>query len=158
MNRDTVKTLAGLVIIGVIVVATFLYGNAQRQNQLKHDVSVSKSQAGSSASASPTASASASSNTPAASSKAVTNTAPVQSPASSSLQGGSSAAPSSTPAKVAAASPAAVPQTGGVGAPLPQTGPAQELAGVIGIAAIATMWLWLRRSQRAVFAAARNNR
>jgi hypothetical protein len=36
MKRDTLKTIAGLVIIGLIVVATFLYGNAQRQTQLNH--------------------------------------------------------------------------------------------------------------------------
>jgi high-affinity Fe2+/Pb2+ permease len=44
MKRDTVKTLAGLVIIGVIVVATFMYGNAQRQAQLKHDQQVKQQQ------------------------------------------------------------------------------------------------------------------
>lgn len=177
MNRDTVKTLAGLVVIGVIVVATFLYGNAQRQNQLKHDASVSKSQANAGASASPAVAASAAPapKTPAASGKVATNTAPVQSPTSSNLQGGSATAsgtpkPTSTPAPSAtptktpaatptqvAAAPSTVPQTGG-STPLPQTGPAQELAGVIGLAAIVTMWLWLRRSQRAIFTAARNNR
>lgn len=162
MNRDTVKTLAGLVIIAVIVVATFLYGNAQRQNQLKHDANVSKQQAA----ASPSASASAASAAP-ASGQTAANTAPVQSPASSNIQGGAAASstpkPSSTPAKTPTPTPAptqvaTVPQTGGTAQPLPQTGPAAELAGVIGLAAIATMWLWLKRSQRAIFTAARNNR
>ena len=44
MKRDTVKTLAGLIIIGGIVVATFLYGNSQRQAQLAHDQDVKKQQ------------------------------------------------------------------------------------------------------------------
>lgn len=173
MNRDTVKTLAGLVIIGVIVVATFLYGNAQRQNQLKHDANVKQQQANANAAggkALPSGNvAPAASGTAAPSpAKAATNTAPVQSPASSSIQGGGTASSASTapetaktpgpaPAGGQVAGASKVPQAGG-SAPLPQTGPAQELAGVIGLAAIASMWLWLRRSKRAIFMAARNNR
>ena len=32
MQRDVIKTFAGLVIIAGIVVGTFLYGNSQRQS------------------------------------------------------------------------------------------------------------------------------
>jgi lysozyme family protein len=35
MNRDALKTLAGLGIIALIVVATYLYGNSQREAQLR---------------------------------------------------------------------------------------------------------------------------
>lgn len=44
MKRDSVKTAAGLAIIVLIVVATFLYGNAQRQSQLRHDQQVKAQQ------------------------------------------------------------------------------------------------------------------
>jgi hypothetical protein len=37
MQRDMLKTIAGMVIIGLIVVATFLYGNKQRQDQVRKD-------------------------------------------------------------------------------------------------------------------------
>ena len=56
MKRDSVKTAVGLVIIGGIV-ATFLYGNAQRQSQLRQDQAI-KTQQAKEAAASPSASAS----------------------------------------------------------------------------------------------------
>ena len=59
MKRDSVKTAVGLVIIGGIVVATFLYGNAQRQSQLRQDQAI-KTQQAKEAAASPSVSASAS--------------------------------------------------------------------------------------------------
>jgi regulatory protein YycH of two-component signal transduction system YycFG len=37
MKRDTLKTIIALVVIGLIVVVTFLYGNSQRQAQLRRD-------------------------------------------------------------------------------------------------------------------------
>lgn len=37
MNRESLKTLGGILVIGIIVVATFLYGNQQRQEQLRKD-------------------------------------------------------------------------------------------------------------------------
>lgn len=60
MKRDSVKTAVGLFIIAGIVVATFLYGNSQRQAQLRHDQDVKNQQAKAtatlpSASAKPTA-------------------------------------------------------------------------------------------------------
>lgn len=45
MKRDSVKTAVGLFIIAGIVVATFLYGNSQRQAQLRHDQDVKNQQA-----------------------------------------------------------------------------------------------------------------
>lgn len=35
--REFLKTIGAIVIIGLIVVATFLYGNKQRQEQLRRD-------------------------------------------------------------------------------------------------------------------------
>ncbi len=57
MKRDSVKTAVGLFIIAGIVVATFLYGNSQRQAQLRHDQDVKNQQAKATA-VSPSASAS----------------------------------------------------------------------------------------------------
>src|SRR4029078_2296942 len=93
MKRDTVKTLIGLLIIGIIVVATFLYGNAQRQAQLRHDQDVKKQQeaAAGNQTAKTTPEASKSTASP------VSNTAPVKTPASNSIQGGQVAGAQVTP-------------------------------------------------------------
>ncbi len=175
MNRDTVKTLIGLVIIGGIVVATFMYGNSQRQAQLKHDQDVKKQQTAASpstdASATPVATTPASTATPAtpkptvvptATPKAASpsaNTAPVKSPATNTLQGsggtGNSLGASATPA--ATQTPATTPATGGTGqAGLPETGPGT--VGIIGFAAIAFMLFAVRGSRRAIVEAARGRR
>jgi len=37
MNRDLLKTVAGVVIVGAVIVATFLYGNHQSQLQQQKD-------------------------------------------------------------------------------------------------------------------------
>jgi hypothetical protein len=42
VNRDGVKTIIGLLVIGLIIVATFLYGNSQRQAQLRQDQDIKK--------------------------------------------------------------------------------------------------------------------
>lgn len=44
MKRDTLKTIAGLVIIGLIVVVAFLYGNAQRQDQNRKNQTANQTQ------------------------------------------------------------------------------------------------------------------
>jgi cytoskeletal protein RodZ len=44
MNRDILKTAGGIVLIGVIIVATFLYGNRQRQVQLQQKNQATKQQ------------------------------------------------------------------------------------------------------------------
>jgi cytoskeletal protein RodZ len=169
MSRDTIKTFIGLIIIGGIVVATFLYGNSQRQTQLTHDQEVKKQQdakvAAAAKSPSPSAVASA---TPTVAST-TNNTSPVKSPASNSIQGNTtptstpvpSSTPSPTPGVVAGASiaptatPLTVPDTGGTGAALPQTGP--EAAGALGLSSIGIMLLAVRRSRQAMLKAARRH-
>jgi cobalamin biosynthesis Mg chelatase CobN len=169
MKRDTVKTLVGLIIIGLIVVATFVYGSAQRQAQLKHDQEVKKQQAAKNddkndepKKAQPSASVKPGATNTSADSKKQTGTAPVQSPAASVIQG------SAQSQQVPAPKPSTTPVTGGSGqvagaetsgdssAPLPDTG--APVAGLVGFAAIAVMLVALRRSKRAVFAAARSKR
>lgn len=153
MKRDTVKTLAGLIIIGGIVVATFLYGNSQRQAQLKHDQDVKKQQE---AKTQEQAKAAQPSST--ATSGAQANTAPVSSPTSNSIQG--STAQSPTPKTTATPTPAAVsttvPVTGGSGSPLPDTGP--EMAGMLGLGSITAMVIAVRGSRRSLLKAARARR
>jgi cytoskeletal protein RodZ len=164
VKRDTVKTIVGLIIIGGIVVATFLYGNSQRQAQLTHDQDVKKQQEAKAAQANAIASSSpaATSATPADSTN---NTAPVPSPTSNTIQGSTSASPTaSSPAPAAATdttvAPATapdttnIPTTGGTG--LPQTGP--EMAGALGIGSITAMVIAVRRSRQGILRAARKRR
>jgi hypothetical protein len=164
--RDTVKTLAGLVIIAIIVVATFLYGNSQRQAQLKHDQQVKQQQQatanGGQTSASRSSATTAPSTAPTASSQPVTNTAPVQSPTSNSVQGSAlnsaapapvKSSPAQTSAKVASGS---LSTTGGVATPLPQTG--SPIGSLIGVAAVIGAIVAVRHSRQAVLAAARSHR
>jgi LPXTG-motif cell wall-anchored protein len=166
MKRDTVKTLAGLLVIGVIVVATFLYGNAQRRSQLKHDQDVKRQQDAKSAEqarkAQPSASAQAT-GTPLAGGQQANNTAPVKSPTSNDLQGSNKGTP--TPAATPKPSPSATPgqvagaQTtpvAGAKDPLPETG--SPLAGLLGATAVLGAAVALRRSKRAVYQAARSHR
>lgn len=40
INKDVLKTVGGLLLIGVVVVATFLYGNQQRQEQMRQEQGV----------------------------------------------------------------------------------------------------------------------
>lgn len=129
MRSDLLKTIAGLVIIGLIVVATFMYGNAQREAQLKRDQDLKRAQEAQ-ASASP---AVATSPTP--TQVAVATTKPTPTPTKTPV---ASATPTATPAPT----------------PLPQTG-AEDLipavaAGAMGIAGVA----W-RRSQRSLLQAAK---
>src|SRR5665213_3409768 len=44
MNRDVLTTVGGLILVGVVVVATFLYGNQQRQAQLRQQQTTQKQQ------------------------------------------------------------------------------------------------------------------
>ncbi len=158
MKRDTVKTIAGLIIIGGIVVATFLYGNSQRQAQLAHDQQVKQQQTAKIPAKSSAAQPSA---TGAAGASATNNTAPVNTPASNTIQG--SAAQSSTSKSAATTTPAVAgstntPVTGGSGeaAPLPTTGP--EMAGILGLGSITAMVMAVRGSRRAMLRAARTRR
>lgn len=42
MKRNTLYTLIGLLVVVIVIVATFLYANGQRQAQLRHDQAVQK--------------------------------------------------------------------------------------------------------------------
>lgn len=44
MRKDLVKTVAGLIVVGLVVVATFLYGNHQNQQQMQHDLVLEQQQ------------------------------------------------------------------------------------------------------------------
>lgn len=157
MTRETVKTIAGLIIIAAIVVATFMYGNHQRQAQLAHDQDVKKQQEAKVAAASTATPTVSVSPTPSASASA--NTAPVNTPSSNAIQGSAKTGGSATPVPATPApAPTAVPDTGGTAAaaPLAETGP--PLGGFIGIAAIIGMIIAVRRSSRAMLDAARGKR
>jgi LPXTG-motif cell wall-anchored protein len=156
MKRDTAKTIVGLVIIAGIVVATFMYGNSQRQAQLKHDQEV-KDQQVAKATTSPAAAQPTKSPQPvakaASTSKQTTNTAPVETPSANSIQGSKPSTAAPAPAAggtVASASTSAT--------PLPQTGPSSTLSGAAGVAVIIGSVVVWRRSKRSVLAAARAQR
>ncbi len=134
MKRDTVKTIAGLIIIVGIVVATFMYGNAQRQKQLAEDQKAKQQQEA-------TAQQQAKSVSPSASPKATATPKPN---ATAAPKGAGVVAGTTTPV------------TGGTGASLPDTGP--ETIGMVGLSAIGVMALAVRRSRRAMLAAARTRR
>lgn len=154
MKRDTIKTILGLAVIGLIVFATYLYGNAQRQAQIKNDQKTTNEEL---AKASPSPSVAAASVAPTPS--AASNTKPVQSPSSNSIQGGGTPTPATGGSgKVASATttPSVVPATGGATAPLPDTG-APEL-GLLGIGAIIAAIVWLKVSQRSLLEASRTRR
>jgi cytoskeletal protein RodZ len=164
--RDTVKTFAGLVIIALIVVATFVYGNSQRQSQLKHDQQVKQQQASVSgqspaASTKPSVAPTVASSAGSQPQSNGSGTAPVESPKANSVQGnGSTIAPTPvvTPKPTSIPSPAQVAaNTGSTStAPLPQTG--SPLGGLIGVAALIGAIVALRHSRQAVLAAARSHR
>jgi len=174
MKRETLKTLAGLIVIVGIVVATFMYGNSQRQAQLKHDQDVKKQQQAKVATVSPSATATPAATatatvTPKATNTATptptpkptatptpqvaSNTAPVKSPTSSTLQG--SGGSGTTLGTSTTASPVATPAAVG-DSNLPQTGP--EMVGLLGLSSIGAMAVAVRRSRRAMLNAARSRR
>jgi hypothetical protein len=43
-GRDLIKTIVAVLIIGGIIVATFLYGNRQRQDQVRRDEEIARQQ------------------------------------------------------------------------------------------------------------------
>lgn len=131
MNRDGVKTIIGLLVIGLIIVATFLYGNHQRQAQLRHDQDVKKQSGVTQATpqATPTTNKSASSQ------------ASVPSPSANPLQGQGSTSSTSTVKS---------PQTGGTAIVTPATTPktgAGEMA-PIALVGLALAGIYYRRSRR----------
>jgi hypothetical protein len=130
MKSDTVKTLAGLGVITLIVVATFFYGNSQRQAQLKKSTAVTAS--------------------PGASAKPTATMTPSASPKSSS-----SAKPSATPASTPVIQDGAV---NSAATAMPATGPEEALLPVLAIASISVAFVAYRNSRRGVLAAQRISR
>ncbi len=97
MGKDAIKTVAGLVVIALIVVATFLYGNAQRQAQIRHDQDVKNQQT---ASGSPQTAASAtpkSTPTPAVAKGPSDGVAVAKTPAAGATSGLPATGPSGLP-------------------------------------------------------------
>jgi hypothetical protein len=149
MKRDTLKTLAGLIIIVGIVVATFMYGNSQRQKQLAEEQKAKQQQE---TAAQQQAKSVSPSTTPTPNASAVKPTptkAPVAAPGKPTAtpkagSGGTVAGTTTTPV------------TGGTGTSLPDTGP--EAVGMVGLSAIGVMALAVRRSRRAMVEAARSRR
>lgn len=138
MNRDGLKTVIGLLVIGLIIVATFLYGNNQRQAQLRHDQDLKKQQQ-TAAQVTPQATA-----TPAMSTKPQPS---VVAPTSNTIQG--------------SAAKTAAPQTGGSGtvaqSTTPRTGP--DALAPIALLALIGAGVFYRRSRReVVFALAPSKR
>ena len=131
MKRDTLKTIFGLVIIGLIVVVTFLYGNSQRQAQLRHDQDVKRQQ------------------------QTQAKTPAVQ-PSASTAQP-KTAAPTTTPSKPPVA-PTAAPAAPAAGATnttkIPDTGASENA--LIPITLVGLAVYGLRRSRRALALAVRS--
>ena len=129
MNRDVLTTIGGLVLVGVIVVATFLYGNQQRQSQLRHNQTAARQ-------SQPAA------KTPTATSSSPTATSQqpgVEKPSSNNqttLQGGSTTQP-------------VVPSSGSTPAETPKTGGSGVLY-VIGATLIVMLYRMHRQSRLAV--------
>ena len=135
MKRDTLKTIIGLVIIGLIVVVTFLYGNAQRQSQNRRDQAAKQAQQQKQA-------AQAKKSTPAsqaAQPQAQPKAAPAATPA--------------TPATTPKTATAAVPDTGGTNSTMPDTGAGESA--LIPVSLLALGLFYLRHSRRALAVALR---
>lgn len=123
MNRDVVTTVGGLILVGIVVVATFLYGNQQRQTQLRHDQAVQRQQQTTKTTPKPSPAPAASSAT---SSSSGTSSTPAQQPAvqkpsasnQTALQGGSQSSNTTATTPAAQTSPPTeTPDTGS--SPLP---------------------------------------
>lgn len=149
MKSDTVKTIIGLIVIGIIVVATFLYGNSQRQAQIKNENNTKTQQANKTAAPVPSSSIS-----PANVNTSTHNTAPVASPTANSIQGGSAAGKVGTPSSTVAPSVTPVPVA--VVAVMPDTGSSIPAAIGIGFSLLALVY-WLA-SRRLLNATLRNPR
>jgi hypothetical protein len=114
VKSENAKTIIGLIVIGIIVVATFLYGNSQRQQQLRNQDDAKHQQT-----ARVTPSVATSGPTPGGASTSVHNTAPVATPSANTIQGGASGtkgtvATTSTPAAstLPISATSSIPETG----------------------------------------------
>jgi cytoskeletal protein RodZ len=139
MSRDTLKTLAGMVIIALIVVGTFMYGKAQRDAQLKRDQTV-KEQTASTATVSPSASAS------------VQPTASVKPSASATPTPKATA----TPTPKTTATPTPTPAVAGAVTSMPETG--APVAPLLAGGAMGLSYLGYLRSRKAALTAQRRKR
>jgi hypothetical protein len=128
MTSDVLKTIAGLVVIALIVVATFMYGNAQREAQQKRDQAAKVT-----ASPSPSGAGQVGvTSTPTPKPATTPATAAVATPSSNAIQGGQVAG--TTTGRVGAG--AAMPETGG------------ELAAGLAAGAMGLAFIAWRRSRR----------
>ncbi len=145
MKSENVKTVIGLIVISLIVVATFLYGNSQRQAQLKTQDDTKHQQATqtTAASAAPT---------PDGASITTNNTAPVASPSANTIQGGSTTANGT-----AAGAPAASPKPQAVaGTAIPDTG--SSTSALLGMSMMLVALAYWRSGRRILGAALRTPR
>jgi len=125
--KDSVKTVGAIIIIGLIVVATFLYGNRQRQQQIQRDQMAQQSK------------------------QSQNSTEVTVSPSGSSTQvkPASPSSPQPAPASGQNVGGGSVPTTGGSGvAQTPQTGGEVWFAVPLGL--MAGLWQLNRYSQRRV--------
>ncbi len=138
MNRDGIKTVIGLLVIGLIIVATFLYGNHQRQAQLQHDQDL-KRQKQDVAQMTPSAS-----TKPAASSSIAPSSKPqpgVATPTANVIQGQGSGSVTPHSASTTGKGSMTVTDT------TPKTGP-NALASSVAMIALISSVLFYRRSKR----------
>ncbi|MBW4062204.1 hypothetical protein HJC99_06565 [Candidatus Saccharibacteria bacterium] len=168
MKRDTVKTIAGIIVIAAIVVATYFYGNHQRQQQLRQEQALRQQQQ---TTTSPTATTAPASVATVSGS----GTAPVASVQPNAIQGSGAATPTAT-AK-ATATPIATPTvtpvatsnssvsiSQGTLAPAPGAGTqpladtGSGLSTALQVSLIALASIFLVRSRRGVALALRSNR
>jgi cytoskeletal protein RodZ len=117
VSKDTLKTIGGLVVIVLIIVGAFLYGDAQHNNQVRQDQNAKQS----------------------AQSPATTQVGQAPAKPSGAPQ------PSSTPQVSTAPSATPTPVVAGQGGTtsIPQTGPGDEL---VPLAFIALAWVLYRRA------------
>lgn len=138
MNRDGIKTVIGLLVIGLIIVATFLYGNHQRQAQLQHDQDI-KRQNQDVAQMTPTASTKPS---PGTSSAPASKPQPgVATPSANGIQGQGGG--SVTPHASSTTAPGNVTVTDTT----PKTGP-NAVASAVALIALISTGVYYRRSKR----------
>ncbi|HUC19966.1 MAG TPA: hypothetical protein VMR98_00530 [Candidatus Polarisedimenticolaceae bacterium] len=125
MNRNVLTTIGGLILVGVVVVGTFLYGDQQRQKQLKSDQAAAKQEQ----TVQPAAAATAPTPSPAASTDKNKPKSAVKPPT-----------PSAQPAAGAtAAAPPPIAET-------PKTG--SGLVNVLAVSVIAIVFAVYRRSRK----------
>lgn len=142
MSRDILKTVIAVVVVAVVILATFLYGNAQRVAKEKKTQQLQTEQTVAKSSPAPTATTKIISGNN-------SGTSAVKSPEANSLQGGK------TPSPKPAASPSgAGVVAGGSTTNMPQTGP--EAFGFLGAGVTVLAAASLRRSRRSLHRALRS--